>query len=639
MESVKVVQAREDVAPSGPVSPGLPGQAFHETRSGWVALAAVWVTSAIYLGSCLNRGWVPHDAGVLGLMAERVLQGQVPHRDFLEIYTGGLTYLNALAFRLFGVNLLSLRIPLFLFFVGWVPAVYFIARRFVSPWVASAVTLLGVAWSVPSYPESMPSWYNLFFATWGLLALMRYTETERRRWLFVAGLCGGLSFLFKLSGLYFLAAGLLFLIFREQSGAEAAEQERRGPGIFYHLFVTAGLLTFLGVEFAVVRYGPLVPSLFNFELPSACLVTVLLWREWTQTGGRGRFRRILELGFPFLGGAAAPVAAFLAFYAWAGAIHPWLRGVFVLPTSRLTSVALGSLSPLELCVLGPFLALLYLLYCAHFKNPRMASALIIAGLAALLVGAGWSLSVYLAVGMPLSLLVPLAAMALLARLWHGQELPEAKRQSLFMIVAVASVCALIEFPYASPTYFCYVAPLVALAITAILSTIPRGNRVVLGGVLGFYLVFALWLHTPGYFAAMARWPDQPLIFQTLRPPRAGGLRITAEQAKEYEEVVRLLQAHARGGYIYAGPDSPEIYFLSGYRDPLSGRIPSHDPGYFRPASLTQRVLAAIDRDDINLVVLKSNSKFSGPPPEQLRRAVESSFPFSAKVGIFDVRWK
>ena len=35
-----------------------------------------------------------------------------------------------------------------------------------------ATTVLAVFWSVPNYPAAMPSWYNLYLATGGTLALM-----------------------------------------------------------------------------------------------------------------------------------------------------------------------------------------------------------------------------------------------------------------------------------------------------------------------------------------------------------------------------------------------------------------------------------------------------------------------------------
>ena len=81
-------------------------ETFAETRSTrtylWV-LVVVWLLSLVYMAAYVKRGWVPHDEGTLGLSAERVLQGQLPHRDF-DDYTGGLTFVHALAFRLFGIN-------------------------------------------------------------------------------------------------------------------------------------------------------------------------------------------------------------------------------------------------------------------------------------------------------------------------------------------------------------------------------------------------------------------------------------------------------------------------------------------------------------------------------------------------------
>jgi hypothetical protein len=72
---------------------------------------------------------------------------------------------------------MALRWVLFVFFLSWVPAVFAIAREFCAPWPAAGITVLSVLWSVPNYPAAMPSWYCLFFATFGVLALLRYLCT------------------------------------------------------------------------------------------------------------------------------------------------------------------------------------------------------------------------------------------------------------------------------------------------------------------------------------------------------------------------------------------------------------------------------------------------------------------------------
>src|SRR3989441_10718261 len=138
----------------------------YETRSRWrppwwLVLGVVWVLGAAVGGHYLRRGWVPHDAGSLAQSAERVLAGQLPHRDFDDIYTGGLSFLHALAFRLFGTSLLSLRLVLFAAFLAWLPAVYYVAGRFVAPFAAGLATLAAALWAVPHYSGGGPSRVNL----------------------------------------------------------------------------------------------------------------------------------------------------------------------------------------------------------------------------------------------------------------------------------------------------------------------------------------------------------------------------------------------------------------------------------------------------------------------------------------------
>src|SRR6266481_2509545 len=108
------------------VSPSHP-----QTRTHLLVFLVISAISIGYMATHLKRGWVPHDEGTLGQSAERVLNGELPHRDF-DDYTGGLTFVHALAFRALGINSGSMRIVLFVFFVPWVPAVFYVASRFCS---------------------------------------------------------------------------------------------------------------------------------------------------------------------------------------------------------------------------------------------------------------------------------------------------------------------------------------------------------------------------------------------------------------------------------------------------------------------------------------------------------------------------
>src|SRR5262245_53117178 len=97
------------------------GRASSRGRLDVVLITAIVLATALYGAGHLRRGWVPHDEGMLGQAAERVLGGELPHRDFDDLYTGGLSYLNAAAFRLFGVSLVSPRIVLLLVYLAILP--------------------------------------------------------------------------------------------------------------------------------------------------------------------------------------------------------------------------------------------------------------------------------------------------------------------------------------------------------------------------------------------------------------------------------------------------------------------------------------------------------------------------------------
>src|ERR1700684_2764641 len=99
----------------------------------WAELLAGWLCFAAYVGSRIDRGWIPLDEGVLGHSAERVLAGELPHRDFDDVYTGGLSQADAAVYRLTGVRLVNLRWAMYAVFLLWVPAVFYIASRFARP--------------------------------------------------------------------------------------------------------------------------------------------------------------------------------------------------------------------------------------------------------------------------------------------------------------------------------------------------------------------------------------------------------------------------------------------------------------------------------------------------------------------------
>src|SRR6478736_3030545 len=307
----------------------------------------VILLAAVLLASDLNQGWVPHDEGALGQSAERILAGQVPHRDFDEIYTGALAYLHAASFMIASHSSTTMRVPLFVFALLWVAAMYAIARRFTPPFGAALVAITALVWSVPNYPAALPSWFNLFFATFGLLALLKGIETGRRRWLLLAGMAGGISFLFKLSGIFYLLGGGIALIatsFRRPQGDVTEGRSRSGAALVAAML----LLVMIALAVPLARAG--VNEFVRFILPLGLLVAALIVREWRHGGppaGR-RLRALLDRFGPFALGALLPVTAYAIFLVSMHALPQAIQGVLVQPFRRTASAMMHPPPPAAL---------------------------------------------------------------------------------------------------------------------------------------------------------------------------------------------------------------------------------------------------------------------------------------------------
>jgi hypothetical protein len=597
------------------------------------------VGAACVLGAALAayyvpRSWVPHDAGSLAQSAERVARGELPHRDFDEIYTGGLSMLNALAFQVIGPSILTLRLVLFALFLAWLPAVSYLASRFVRPAAAALTVLVAVVWSVPNYFAAIPSWYNLFFATFGTAALMRYMETTRRRYLVLAGMAGGLSFLAKIAGLYFVAAGALFLLYREHCMARVGTENTRSRA--YVVTVTTALAVVMLALVRTIGWRAGLQGVFMFLMPCGAVIVWLAWHMWSEPAGtnKERFARATRLLLPYAVGVLLPVVLFLVPYAASHALGAFWNGVFVLPPKRLEFASMGP-PPLENLAWALVPALL-LWRVDGWPGARRRWLLVASAvLLAWIFISGRNVRVYSQVWFATLPLIPLAVLAgfLMLSARHGAFTDE-RRQQLVLVLGVAAFASLVQFPFAAPIYFCYVAPLGVIAAVAVGAASGTGTRQLGTVLLVFYLLFgALWVN--GGFVHLFGIPyrrDVPL--EALRLSRAG-ISVTARDARVYETVVATVQAHARGDYIWAGPDAPEVYFLAEKRNPTRTLFDFFES----PDGRTERLLAALERHQVNVVVVNSTPGFSGRLSSALEGELVRRFPHALDVEWLQVRWR
>jgi hypothetical protein len=604
------------------------------TRQTRIAIfLAVWLLSVAYLAANLNHGWLSYDDGALGQSAERVLHGEIPHLDFADPYTGGLAFLDAFVFKVFGVQLIWLRLPLFVFFVFWVPAVYAVARQFLGPLASAGVTLVSVAWSVPNYPAAMPSWYNLYFATFGVLAVTKYIRKPALHWLVLAGLAGGCSFLFKSVGLYFIAAVMLFFVYREQSLSRPS-QAPAARSLAYLAFLSFSLSLFVAGLFKLVFNVAEAADFLHFVFPGAAIAALLIARERTpaSVSSLPRFRRLFAMAVPFLLSAALPVTLFLLFYWRHHAVAAWFHGVFVAPQLRLSYARLTLASLIFEYI--PLTVVLFFIETASLRGlPRRFLSIFLIVVATLILlsvrtlDLSYILALESAVGI-IPILVVLAALVLFREPCSAFD-----NQLLFLLLTTVALCSLIQFPFSQTIYFCYISALVVLLSAALISRLAEPPRAVTVAAAAFFMIFAIFTLRPHYIGPRLQFDyDSASIDQ----PRAGALYVSRADAEQYHELIPFVKNLANGRPIFAGPDAPEVYFLADLPNPTSIVFDSLEDSvsYERQIRFT-----LLDSDAVKVFVLKKRGHRTEDALLALQHLAVPRFCRSQSIGQFTVYWR
>jgi len=619
---------------------------FVERVRGRLAPILLLAGSAAYLLLFVRHGWVPGDVGLLGQTAVRVLDGELPHREFIDMYTGGLAFLHAAVFRAFGVHSVGLRWLLFAATLAALPAFYLLARRAARPAVAAAATAIGVSWGVPLYFESMPSWYNLFLAGVGTELLLRYRDRGRRRDLVAAGACAGVSIVIKSAGLLFVAAAFLYFVLLEQDElreklAAAGDRSPAGRGRRGSVLVAAGLALFALVVVRFIGQWWNVMNVLHFVVPGMALSGLLLWRETKlpPTSVGSRLVGLSNKALPFLGGLAVPIALFLLPYALAGAWTAIADPAILFPSERVER-AYYSLPNVKTLICALPVVAVFLLPWLKLDVRRWDRRLAVPGLVAagLAVSFGARREVYQLVWFAARPLVPLLAVCGAWTLARGR-LPQTRAQDLFLVLAAVSLGSLVQFPLSMGIYFAYVAPLVALAYLHIAAGVPE-HRVPwrLHGVVG--LLFLA-------FGVIWNGINHPIKQGAAVSPRVGLVPLGLERAEldvspferdVYQTVVELVGQHSPpGSCILATPDAPEIYYLADRCNPTPTFTEIFDPDYGTTAAV-ERMGELIRQRRLPMAIVNRTPAFSTIPPE-LIPMLGSRFARRAEVGQFLVFWE
>jgi hypothetical protein len=227
-----------------------------ERRMTLVVFIVVASINALLLWDFHDRYWYPVDEGIYAHIAERLLSGEILHVDFVDFHPGYGDFLNAAAFRLFGIDLLSLRYPLIAGALLQSMFVFALLQRR-SLLLAASAAVASIALGVIHFLNPTPHWYALF----GTCCLVYWMNAAPRvDWIRLVGagfIVGAITLFHQLLGVL-VGAGVLVVALHERSGEAHGRDRIVGQSLL--LFILVGLSAYLirspAIEFSgVLLFG------------------------------------------------------------------------------------------------------------------------------------------------------------------------------------------------------------------------------------------------------------------------------------------------------------------------------------------------------------------------------------------------
>lgn len=305
-------------------------------RAARAAAVGVFLLAAAYfaLGATIGLEWT--DEGQIVYPSWLVAQGELPYRDFRHGYGPSLFLWNGLLLRLFGADLLVIRLSLILLKAAAVVLVWALSRRVAgSGYALAAAALLAALWGGPWWIFNAPyaNHYGIALGLAGLLALLALPG-QFLLGCALAGLCCGVAATFKqTNGVFSFIPVVLYLLCEpyfgaatRRAGPAAAGAQPRWSIIAVQLLRAAALLGALVVCIAYAAPGSDAWTFAVLLTPIGVTLAVLAQRVWRDPAA-GDARRVLYGLSAASAGFLLPLLAYAAYYGAQGQLGALLFNV------------------------------------------------------------------------------------------------------------------------------------------------------------------------------------------------------------------------------------------------------------------------------------------------------------------------
>lgn len=527
-----------------------------------IAFAASMLVSLAFVVPVLYRGWVPFDEGWMMEQALRVRDGQLPHRDFTDLWTGGWSFVHAALLSVFGVSMAVMRTAILAAWTAGLVMLYRSVRAWAGPAVSGMSVVVASLWTLWAWQLPLLNW---LYAPGALLVFLLMTGSSRRgEWwrLPAAGAVSGALFSLKITGLYLLAALLLAGLSAaagesRTAGSTSAPRRLDGRWIGVLLCGTYAALSVRlvsgmpGAESAVVLIGG--PNVLL-----AVAICLALWRGG-PIDGLVFFRAVAFRTALLVAGFAVPLALLLAPYILSHSVGDFMRGVFEVPLARMSTTAF----PPPWWRLSVKFALPSLLLWFGVPRALWNDSSRTAWIA---VGMGLAFGATLALLpsgppylLPMLSTVPLAVTG--AFCWSlFREGTGPRTHDVVLLVALAATAQLIQVPFATVNYFLASAPLLLAAAVAV--TARPGRRAP--------VLFCLATFAAAGALGARRIPVTNLdikLWGSTRVPSGDAIWVPREDSVRFAEVSASVLRHRGSGGLFVFPLHNELYYFTGTRNP------------------------------------------------------------------------
>jgi hypothetical protein len=185
-------------------------------------LIPLFIITAIYYIPIINLPLAPYDEAVILVGAEKVLKGQIPHKDFSSEYPAGQLYTLALFFKVFGTSVITERVYDLIIKTFLSLAVFLIIRSLSSNINALVGWIMSLIWLQYSSFPAYPVYPSILFVFIGIYCLLLHMTKQKNYYVVLSAMSIVMAVLFRHDiGGYAAIAITIVLTFRMIVGVQS----------------------------------------------------------------------------------------------------------------------------------------------------------------------------------------------------------------------------------------------------------------------------------------------------------------------------------------------------------------------------------------------------------------------------------